>query len=105
MNRLALSVKCSWCRQMHQVSINSGYGSGGSGNAFWANEFVCMEKSMGMGELRPHHTDQDGERDRQRKRKRGGGRESQKTGEDSYKPWSDFGGQRPPPSCHFSYMQ
>lgn len=42
---------------------------------------------------------------RDRENKTGSGRKSQTTGEDSYKPWSDFGGQRPPPSCHFSYMQ
>lgn len=51
------------------------------------------------------HRDQDGEGARQRRRETGSGRESQTTWEDSYKPWSDFGGQRPPPSCHFSCMQ
>lgn len=63
-----------------------------------------VENGHGWVEATPHR-DQDGERERHRKRKTGSGRESQTTGEDSYKPWSDFGGQRPPPSCHFSYMQ
>lgn len=51
------------------------------------------------------HTDQDGKGERQIKGKTGSGTETQTTEEDSYKPWSDFGGRRPPPSCHFSCMQ
>lgn len=36
--------------QTYALSIhNSGYGSGGTGNAFWVNGFVCMEWSMTGG--------------------------------------------------------
>lgn len=42
------------------------------------------------------HTHQDEERRR---------RTQMTEEEDSYKPWSDFGGQRPPPSCHFSHLR
>lgn len=62
-----------------------------------------IEHGHGWVEATPHRS---GWRKRRTEKKKDRSwRESQTTGEDSYKPWSDFGGQRPPPSCHFSYMQ
>lgn len=61
-----------------------------------------MKQRTGTVELKRHHAHQDIEEERGRQEV---GERAEMRGEDSYKPWSDFGGQRPPPSCHFSYMQ